>query len=190
MNTKKLIGTILIGLIFFANFAEAYDLPKNKVEKPSAKKVEDKGVIKSDWTNLDAFEEKLKILIADEKILPVDSEERIYIDNNIVFVAIYKGNFYFLDRASIKIRKNKDDTLSWRQRIFPLGKKVSSKKSEATEQTFFTDGENFYNSSRRNNNLSEVKNAEDKKFLLECLRVGYYYAFGKEISTNNKGDDF
>ena len=33
MNIKIFIGAILVGLIFFADFAAAYDLPKIKAEK-------------------------------------------------------------------------------------------------------------------------------------------------------------
>ena len=38
-------------------------------------------------------------------------------------------------------------------------------------------GENFFNSTKSKNNLADVEDEEDKKFLQECFKVGYHYAF-------------
>ena len=184
MSFKTFIGTIIVGLIFFTNnFVEAYDLPKIIIEKEknSAKKVEQekKTVFKSDWSEFEIFEQKIKKLLEENESLPADSPERITNDKNNVFIAYYKGNMYFLDRYSIQVKKNSPNAQSWTQHIFPIGKKLSGKNSASTSQTFYTDGENFYNSSRRKNNLSEVENEEDKIFLQECFKVGYCYAFQK-----------
>lgn len=188
MNIKVFIGAILVGLIFFVNFGEAYDLPKIKVVKVKKISAEKKsGIMKGSWENLENFEQQLKIL-SEEKILPVSAKERIYIDKNNIFIAQYKGNFYFLDKYSIKILKNEEGKHSWRQKIFPLGQNVAAVNTRATEQTFFTDDRKFYNSSKPKKDLEEVPDAEDKDFLLECFKVGYYYAFGEEFKEIEEDD--
>ena len=183
MNFKIFIGAIFVGLIFFTNnFAEAYDLPKIKTEKISSKKVEPKkkNFFKSDWNKFKIFEQKMKSLLAENENLSASAQERIYHDKNLIFVAVYKNHLYFLDRYSIKIKKNSPDNRTWTQKIFPVGEKVLPDNLKATEQTFHTDGEKFYNSSRAKNNLSEIEDEEDKIFLQECFKVGYFYAFGEE----------
>ena len=183
MTIKNFIGAILVGLIFFSGVAQAYDLPKIKVEKPKKTSVENSGIMKSSWENLEAFEEQIKIL--SEKGLTASAKERVYIDKNNIFIAVYKGNFYFLDRYSVKVRKDAEGVRSWRQKIFSLGKNVSAINTSATEQNFCTDGKNFYNSSRKKNDLAQVENEDDKKFLEECFKVGYYYAFGEEFEEDS-----
>ena len=190
MYLKKFFGAILVGLIFFTNFAEvsaAYDLPKIKIEKQkkSSKKVpeEKKKIIQSDWKSQKIFEEKIKILLEDEKNFSASSPERISTDKNLIFVGIYKGYFYFLNRYTIEIKKNSDGAKVWTQKIFPVGEKIYSKNLKATDQTFFTDGKNIFNSEKAKNNLADIENLEDKKFLQECFEVGYFYAFGEEFFT-------
>jgi len=182
MNLKKFIGAILVGLIFFSDVASAYDLPKLKVEKTAEKS---NSILKSDWQNLEVFLARLKILSAQG--LSPSAKERVYIDKNNIFIAQYKDNFYFLDRYSIKVRKDLSDRRVWQQKIFALGKNVVAKNTEAVKQTFYTDGKNFYNSSKKKNDLTLVENEDDKKFLTECFKVGYYYAYGEEIFI--EGDD-
>ena len=179
MHLKNFVGAILVGLIFFTGTATAYDLPKIKVEKQSSKKIQEdkKSFFKSDWKSLELFRQKIELVLATDKNFPADAKERILTDKNLVFIAIYKGEMYFLDRYSIKVKKNTDTEKSWQQRIFPIGKKIPSKNTQATLQTFYTDGENFFNSARKKNNLDEIEDVEDKDFLTECFKVGYYYAF-------------
>ena len=182
MYLKNFVGAMLVGLIFFTGTASAYDLPKIKVEKQSSKKVqtEKKTFFKSDWKSFELFEQKIKLSVEANKTLPASAKERILTDKNLVFVGIYKGNLYFLDRYSIKIKKNSDTEKSWQQRIFPIGRNISSENTKATLQTFYTDGKNFFNSSKSRNNLAEVEDDADKKFLQECFKVGYFYTFGEE----------
>ena len=188
LKIKKFFGAILVGLIFFTNFAEsqaADNLPKIKIEKPkkiSAKKIQDddKKIFKSDWESHKLFEEKIKHLL-EEGELSASSSERIAADKNLIFVGIYKGNFYFLDRYSIEIKKNSETEKSWSQKIFPVGEKIYSKNLTATVQKFSTDTKKFFNSAKFKNELDEIENLEDRNFLRECFKVGCYYAFGEEF---------
>ena len=178
---KKFFGIALIGFIFLTGTAYAYDLPKIRTDKPTA---EQKTVSISDWTGAELFEQKLKSLLAENKNLPASSKERINRDKNLVFVAFYKGNAYFLDKYSVKIDKNNSDKQSWKQHIFPIGKGISAQNSKYTEQNFCLQDGAFYNSLRKRNDISEIADDEDRNFLQECFKVGYYYAFNKEIDLN------
>ena len=184
-SAKTLLIAALTGSIFFASTASAYDLPKflpdkKKVETKTKTETEATPKTTSDWTGAELFEQKIKSLLAENENLPASSKERINRDKNLVFVAFYNGKAYFLDRYSIKIKKNSDTEKSWQQRIFPIGRNISSENTKATLQTFYTDGKNFFNAS-----ISAAPNDEDKKFLAECFKVGYYYAFKKEIDVSN-----
>ena len=176
MTFKTFIGAIFFGLIFFANVSEAYDLPKIEVEKQGEEEVDQKKIFKSDWTEWDEWKEKISEL-EKNKNFPADDEKRILRDKNLVYVATYKGFMFYLDRYSIEIQKNSEAEQSWRQKIFTIGKDISSKTARAITQTFYTDGDGKYNSSKRKNNLDEIENDEDKEFLEECYKVGYHYAF-------------
>jgi hypothetical protein len=103
-----------------------------------------------------------------------------------VFIAFYKGNAYFLDRYSIQVKeKNSDKNIkSWKQNIFPIGKGITANNSKRTAQKFCLQDGEFYNSLKKKNNISEVPDEEDKKFLAECFKVGYYYAFKEEIDVS------
>lgn len=189
MLKKFFIAFLGISFLLFTGTAYAYDLPKIKAEKKvsqkklSKKKVADDNApkLKSDWASFEVFDSKIKNLIQKDGTIPASSTERVYLDKNLIFVAYYKGNAYFLDRYSIQTKNNSDDMQSWSQRIFAGGSKVSAKNSEAVLQKFnFTDKKK-YNSFSKKNDLDEVKNADDKIFLEECFKVGYYYAFDKEI---------
>ncbi|MBQ7630732.1 MAG: hypothetical protein IJS81_11070, partial [Selenomonadaceae bacterium] len=70
---------------------------------------------------------------------------------------------------------------SWTQRIFPIGQGISPKNSRATEQKFYFDGENFYNSLNKTSPVDALIDEDDKAFLKECFKVGYYFAFGEEL---------
>ena len=171
MYLKNFIGAILVGLIFFTGTAAAYDLPKIKVEKKSSQQVqtEKKGFFKSDWKSFEVFEEKTRLILAANENLPADADERFFNDKNLVCIGIYKDNLYFLDRFSIEVKKNSAGEKSWRQRIFPIGEKISSINTKATLQNFYTDGKNFFNATKSKNNLAEVEDETDKKFLQECF---------------------
>lgn len=177
---KALISVALAGVIFFTGTAQAYDLPKIRVDKKIAEKQFKNS---SDWSGAEKFEQKLKLLLAENGTIPASSKERINRDKNLVFVAFYKGNAYFLDRYSIKITNNDSDKKSWRQHIFPIGKKISAKNSKFTQQKFCLQGGEFYNSLKKRNSILKVADDEDKNFLAECFKVGYYYAFKKEIDV-------
>ncbi len=179
MFSKTLIGTALIGFIFFSNTAEAYDLPKIF---PDNKDIEYTPIGVSDWTSHEIFLQKIERLLAENENLPASSKERINNDKNLVFVAFYKGNAYFLDRYSIKVTKNNSNKKTWKQHIYPIGRGISPKNSARTVQKFCYQNGETYNSTRRSNKISEVENADDKKFLAECFKVGYYYAFKKELN--------
>ncbi len=179
--SKTLICTALIGFIFFSTNAEAYDLPKIL---PDKKKSETTPVGASDWSSAEIFEQKIKSLLAENENLPASSKERINKDKNLIFIAFYKGNAYFLDRYSIKISKNNPERKSWEQHIFPIGKGISPTNSSYTQQKFSLQNDEFYNSLRKRDKISAVENDEDKKFLAECFKVGYFYAFKKEIDTS------
>lgn len=189
MFFKNFVGAILVGLIFFTGTAitsAAYDLPKIKIEKPkkNSKQVEedDKKIFKSDWKSFEIFSQNLKSILAKNDNLPASAKERISADKNLIFVGFYKDNLYFLDRYSIKIKKNTATEKSWQQMIFPVGAKISAQNTQATLQKFYTDGENMFNSTKARKNLADVENEDDKKFLQECFKVGYYYTFNEEFN--------
>lgn len=177
---RALIGVALIGFIFFTGTAYAYDLPKIY---PDKKGVEKKFQNISDWTSAEKFEQKLKLILEENGTIPASSKERINRDKNLVFVAFYKGNAYFLDRYSIKVAKNDPDKKSWRQNIVPISSKLSAQNTKRTLQKFCLQDGEFYNSLKKKNKIFEVEDDEDKKFLAECFKVGYYYAFKKEIDV-------
>ena len=177
---KFLIGIALIGFIFFTGTAQAYDLPKIS---QSEKKSKSAPMGTSDWTGAELFEQKIKLLLEENGTIPASSPARINRDKNLIFVAFYKGNAYFLDRYSLKVAKNKSDKQSWQQHIFPISSKLSPQNSKFTKQKFSLQDGDFYNSMSRRNKISKIENDEDKKFLAECFKVGYYYAFKKEIDV-------
>ena len=179
MIYKTVAIALLLGFVV-AGTVEAYDLPKIKVSKKSTVG-ENVPMFKSDWTEMTRFETKLKEILADNKKLPAASPERVSYDKNRVFIAFYKGSAYFLDKYSVEVKSDSRGKRSWTQRIFPIGKNVTPKNSVATEQNFFFDGRNFFNATSATNPISKVDNAEDKAFLQECFRVGYYFAFGEEL---------
>lgn len=177
---KALVSALVAGFIFFTGTAQAYDLPKIRVEKKAAEKIFPQG---SDWANAEEFEQEMKWLLDEKGTIPASSKRRINRDKNLVFVGFYKGNAYFLDRYSIDVAKNTAEVKSWRQHIFPISSTLSAHNTKATKQKFCVEGRALYNALRRSNNLAEVPDDEDRKFLLECIKVGYYYAFKKELDV-------
>ena len=177
---KFLISVALVGVIFFTGTAQAYDLPKINIDKKAPKATP---MGKSDWTGAKIFEQKIKALLKENGNIPASSKERINRDKNLVFVGFYQGNAYFLDRYSVKVTKNKSDKKSWKQHIFPISSKLSPQNSKFTMQKFCLQDGEFYNSTSKHNKISKIENDEDRQFLEECFKVGYYYAFKKEIDV-------
>lgn len=175
ISAAALLITLLIG-----NAAQAYDLPKLKPDKKISTTAEQKSgsMLKSDWTSAELFEQTIKARLTTGERLAPDDPARIAADPNFVFVAFYNDAPYFLDKYSIKIRKNVDGTQVWQQKIFPITKKFSPKNAKATQQTFCLTGGKFYNSNGTKDALATLDNATDKAFLEECFRVGYRFAFG------------
>lgn len=180
---KALISGVLAGFVLFSGTAYAYDLPKIRVDKKIAPKQFENS---SDWSSAEKFESKIKLLLEENGTIPASSKERINRDKNLVFIAFYKGNAYFLDRYSIEVKEKDSDQnkKSWKQHIFPIGKGISTKNSKYTAQKFCLQDGEFYNSLKNKDNISEVPDEEDKKFLAECFKVGYYYAFKEEINVS------
>ena len=148
---KILMANIIIANFFCPNTIFAYDLPKIVIDDQSE--------------------------TIDDDSNKSNTKETPVIDNNYIFIGEYKGLKYYLDRYSIKIKKNKTDHKSWSQFIFPIGANVISKNSKSTIQKFTFDGINAYNSMRKSNKIDEIKDVEDKEFLYKCFKVGYNYAF-------------
>ncbi len=190
MLSKIIASALLICVTFYGNVA-AYDLPKIK---PDKKIVLKNGEIKpdrapmfaSDWEETNRFLAQLQTLSAENKKLPPNSLARVSYDKNRVFIAFYKGNAYFLDKYAIEVNTDADGRQSWTQRIFPIGQNISPKNAVATTQRFYFDGKNAYNSLNKNNPLDKIADADDKNFLTECFKVGYYFAFGQDLDEYKK----
>ena len=187
MLSKIIAGTMIVGVMFTGTVA-AYDLPKIKADKKVSKVGEEtkKPIFASDWKSETLFEGRLKILLEENKNLSPSSPERVSYDKNRVFIAFYRGNAYFLDKYSLQVKDDSKGGESWTQRIFPIGQNVSPKNSVSTEQKFYFDGKKFYNSLNKNNPVDAIVDAEDRAFLAECFKVGYYFAFGKDLDEQEQ----
>lgn len=178
---KKFSAALLITLLLNGGMAQAYDLPKLKPDKKISANVEQKQpMLKSDWTNAELLEQKLRALTANGKSLAPNDPARLAEDKNFVFVAFYNDAPYFLDKYSIKIRRNVDGKQVWEQKIFPITKKFSPRNAKALTQKFCLEDGKFYNSTKAKDALANVADDSDKIFLAECFKVGYYFAFGRE----------
>ena len=184
---KKFSAAALLMLFLLSSVAaQAYDLPKLKPEKKISKATqpEKKLMLKSDWQGAELFEQKIKArLLAGEKLAPNDPA-RVPLDKNFVFVGFYNDAPYFLDKYSIKIKKNSDAAQVWEQNIFPISKKFSPRNTTSTHQKFCLKDGKFFNSAKSKYPLSDLSNETDKNFLEECFKVGYYFAFGEEATSN------
>ena len=183
---KKISAVLAVSLLVSSGAAQAYDLPKLKPDKKiSAAAEQKKGpMLKSDWTSADLFEEKIKARLASgEKLAPADPA-RVAADKNYVFVAFYNGAPFFLDKYSIKVKKNSDGMKVWEQKIFPISKDYSPRNAKATAQKFCLANGKIFNSAKEKDALAEVTNETDRVFLEECFKVGYYFAFGEEAQEN------
>ena len=176
----RIIASVAVVGLLLTGTVEAYDFPKIKTENKLPKDTEKKLFV-SDWKSEKLFEERLKTLVDENKNLSPASPERVSYDKNRVFIAFYKGYAYFLDKYSVQVESDKINGRSWTQRIFPIGQGISPKNSRATEQKFYFDGENFYNSLNKTSPVDALIDEDDKAFLKECFKVGYYFAFGEEL---------
>ncbi|MBQ6297355.1 MAG: hypothetical protein IJK81_06645 [Selenomonadaceae bacterium] len=180
---KKFSAILLVSFLLTSGVAQAYDLPKLKPDKKISQQAEQKkgSMLKSDWTSAELFEQSIKArLESGEKLAPNDPA-RVSTDKNYVFIAFYNDAPFFLDKYSIKVKKNSDGLQVWEQQIFPISKNYSPKNAKATRQKFCLADGKFFNSTKAENALSAVANESDRIFLEECFRVGYYFAFGQEI---------
>lgn len=183
---KKISAVLLISLFVSGGAVQAYDLPKLKPDKKISKPVKQKKgpILKSDWTSAEIFEQKIKARLATGERLAPNDPARVAADPNYVFIAFYNDAPFFLDRYSIKVKKNSDGTRVWEQKIFPISKNYSPKNATATAQKFcLTDGK-FFNSAKAKDALADITNETDKIFLEECFKVGYWFAFGEEAQGN------
>ena len=186
MLKKLSVAALLISFLVSSGAAQAYDLPNLKPDKKISKQAEQKkgSVLKSDWKSAEIFEQKIKARLASGERLASNDPARVPMDKNYVFIAFYNDAPFFLDKYSVKIKKNSDGTKIWEQKIFPISKNYSPANAKATHQSFCLANEKHFNSTKAKDALSEVPNEADRVFLEECFKVGYYFAFGEEIQGN------
>ena len=183
---KKISAVLAVSLLLSSGAAQAYDLPKLKPDKKvSAAAEQKKGpVLKSDWTSAELFERTIRARLATgEKLSPADPA-RLAADKNYVFVAFYNGAPFFLDKYSIKVKKNSDGVKVWEQKIFPISKDYSPRNATATTQKFYLADGKVFNSTKEKFSLAEMTDEADKNFLTECFKVGHYFAFGEEAQDD------
>ena len=180
---KKLSAALLTCLILSGGAVQAYDLPKLKPDKKITQP-EKKSLLKSDWEGAEIFEQTIKARLASGEKLALNDPARVPLDKNFVFIGFYNDAPYFLDKYSIKIKKNSDAAQIWEQNIFPISRKYSPQNATSTHQKFCLRDGKFYNSIKAKDSLADLADETDKNFLEECFKVGYYFAFGKEATGN------
>lgn len=181
---KKISAALLISFLAYGNAAQAYDLPKLKPDKKISQTAKQKPpMLKSDWQGAELFEQAIKAKLSDGQELAPNDPARVPADKNYVFVAFYNDAPYFLDKYSIKVRKN-DVVQVWEQNIFPITKKFSPRNATSTLQKFCLADGKFFNSNKAKDAIAEVADEADRIFLSECFKVGYYFAFGEEAPNN------
>lgn len=182
---KKFSAALLISLLTIGNAAQAYDLPKLKPDKKISQTAKQKPpMLKSDWQGADLFEQTIKAKLTGGRELAPNDPARVPADKNYVFVAFYNNAPYFLDKYSIKVHKNDDVAQVWEQNIFPITKNFSPRNATSTHQKFCLADGKFFNSNKAKDAIAEVTNEADRIFLNECFKIGYYFAFGQEASSN------
>ena len=181
---KKISVALLITFLLSGNVAQAYDLPRLEPDKKISKdaKPEKKSMFKSDWQDAELFEQKIKARLDSGENLPPNDPARVPSDQNYVFIGFYNDAPYFLDKYSIKVKKNTNAARVWEQNIFPISQKFSPRNAKSTNQNFCLRDGKIFNSSKAKDALADVTNEADKNFLQECFRVGYYFAFGEEAT--------
>ena len=183
---KKFSVALLITFLLSGNVTQAYDLPQLKPDKKISRnaKSEKKTMLKSDWQDAELFEQKIKVRLASGEKIPPNDPARVPSDQNYVFVGFYNDAPYFLDKYSIKIKKNSATAKVWEQKIFPISQKFSPQNATSTHQRFCLQDGKIFNSSKAKDALADMTNEADKNFLQECFKVGYYFAFGEEATGN------
>ncbi len=183
---KKISMALLITFLLSGNVAQSYDLPQLKPDRKISNnaKSEKKSVLKSDWQDAELFEQKIKARLDSGENLPPNDPARVPSDQNYVFIGFYNDAPYFLDKYSIKIKKNSDAARVWEQNIFPISQKFSPQNAKSTHQKFCLQDGKFFNSNKAKDELADITNEADKIFLQECFKVGYYFAFGEEATKN------
>lgn len=183
---KKISAALLISFFIYGGAAQAYDLPKLKPDKKVSATAQQKKspMLKSDWQGAELFEQTIKARLKGGEVIAPNDPARVPLDKNYVFIAFYNDAPYFLDKYSVKVKKNLDGVQVWEQNIFPITKKFSPRNATSTHQKFCLADGKFFNSTKPKNALSEVANETDKIFLQECFKIGYYFAFGKEATEN------
>ena len=183
MLKKFSASLLLMCLLLSSGAVQAYDLPILKPDKKVVKinQPEKKSMLKSDWQSTELFEKQIKLRLAKGNKLAPNDPARVPADKNYVFIAFYNDAPYFLDKYSIKIKKN-SDAQSWEQNIFPISKNFSPQNATSTRQRFCLRDEKIFNSLKSKDALSDLANEQDRNFLEECFKVGYYFAFGKEAA--------
>ena len=186
MLKKIFAAALLISFMLSGSVAQAYDLPKLKADKKISKNAQPvkKPLLKSDWAGAELFEQNIRARLSVGEELAPDSPARIPTDKNYVFIAFYNDAPYFLDRYSIKIKTNSEGVQVWEQNIFPIDKNFSPRNATSTHQKFCLAGGEIFNSTKTKNALSELDSEADKIFLLECFKIGYYFAFGEIAKIN------
>ena len=179
---KKFSAALLVSFLMSSGAAQAYDLPQLKPDKKVVQKTN--SILKSDWKSAELFEQKIKARLASNDKLAPDDPARFAADKNFVFVAFYNDAPFFLDRYSIKIKKNSDGLKVWEQKIFPISRKYSPRNAKSTSQKFCMANGKFFNATKPKDALADVANDADRIFLEECFKVGYYFAFGEEVNEN------
>ena len=182
MLRKIFVSALLGSLLLSSGAAQAYDLPIIKSDKVTRKA--SKSVLKSDWQDAELFEQRIKARSASGESLAPNDPLRIPTDKNYVFIAFYNDAPYFLDKYSIKVKKNSDAAQVWEQNIFPISKNYSPQNATSTRQRFCLSDGKFFNSKKKKDALEDLADDADRNFLQECFRVGYYFAFGKEATGN------
>ena len=180
---KKISAALFAGLLFAGGVAQAYDLPQLKPDKKVAEQKKP-SMLKSDWQGAQLFEQRIRARLAEVGELAPDDPARVPADKNYVFVAFYNDAPYFLDKYSVKVRKNTDAAQVWEQMIFPISQSFSPRNATSTRQRFCLRGGKAFNSTKAKDALADLSNEADRQFLLECFKVGYYFAFGRVAQLN------
>ena len=180
---KKFSVALMISFLVFSGAAQAYDLPNFKPDKKVSTQAEQKKgpMLKSDWKDAELFEQKIKAQLASGERLAPNDPARMPTDKNYVFIAFYNDAPFFLDKYSIKIKKNSVGVKVWEQKIFPISKNYSANNAKATHQSFCLADGKFFNSTKAKDALADVPKEADRIFLEECFKLGYYFAFGYEV---------
>ncbi|MBR4904329.1 MAG: hypothetical protein IKZ53_06630 [Selenomonadaceae bacterium] len=180
---KKIFVSALLGsFLLSSGAAQAYDLPIIKSDKVTRKA--SKSILKSDWEDAELFEQKLKARLASGKELAPNDPLRVPTDKNYVFIAFYNDAPYFLDKYSIKVKKDSASAQVWEQSIFPISKNFSPQNATSTHQKFCLSDGKIFNSKKKKDALEDLADEADRIFLEECFKVGYYFAFRKKVTGN------